>query len=142
MSRFVRDHFVTWLRGALFFVMIWLVATTALNHFNGEHALGLVLGYAIIVAFVGVSAQSGRPVAWFSVFSLVLVAGGVGASYAAGPGPEISPLVLLAGIAGASLAEGVAIHRLLSMRQALRNWEEQLHVITGNVSEEHLPVDL
>ncbi|WP_263785943.1 PAS domain S-box protein [Salinibacter grassmerensis] len=135
LSRSVRHHFAQWLRGALFAVMVWLVATTTLNHFAAEFAVGLLLGYTIIVAFVGISAQSGRPVAWFSAFSLLLVAGGVGVSYVTGPGPKISPLILLAGIAGISLAEGVAIHRLLSTRQALRNREKQLHVITGNVSE-------
>nr|WP_272508083.1 PAS domain S-box protein [Salinibacter ruber] len=106
-----------------------------MNHFAGEFAVGLLLGYTIIVAFVGVSAQSGRPVTWFPALSLALVGGGLGVSYVTGPGPQINPLILLAGVAGISLAEGVAIRRLLSTRRALRNREEQLHVITGNVSD-------
>ncbi len=135
LSRHVRHHFVSWLRGALFIVLVWLVATTTLNHFAGEFAVGLLLGYTIIVAFVGVSAQSGRPVTWFPALSFALVAGGLAVSYATGPGPQINPLILLVGVAGISFAEGVAIRRLLSARRALRDREEQLHVITGNVSE-------
>ncbi len=134
-SRYVRHHFVSWLRGALFVVMAWLVITAAQNHFAGEYAVGLLLGYTIITAFVGVSAQSGRPVTRFSIFSLALVAGALGLSYASGTQPGISPLILLTSMAGISLGEGIAIHRLLSTRKALRNREEQLHVITGNVSE-------
>ena len=135
LFRHVRHHFVAWLRGALFVVMGWLVATTTLNHFAGEFAVGLLLGYTIIIAFVGISAQSGRQITWFSTLSLALVAGGLGVSQVRGPGPETSPLILLASVAGISLAGGVAIHRLLSMRRALRSREEQLHVITGNVSD-------
>ncbi|WP_103027665.1 PAS domain-containing sensor histidine kinase [Salinibacter altiplanensis] len=135
LSRSVRHHFISWLRGSLFAVMIWLVTTTTLNHFAGEFAIGLLLGYTVIIAFVGISAQSMRPVAWFSISSLVLVAAGLGVSRVVGPGPKTSPLILLAGVAGISLAGGIAIHRLLSMRKALRNREEQLHVITGNVSD-------
>ncbi|MEF8865133.1 MAG: PAS domain S-box protein [Salinibacter sp.] len=135
VSRHVRHHFVSWLHGSLLVTMGWLVVITTQNHFAGEYAVGLLLGYTILIAFVGVSARSGRPVTWFSISSLALVAGGLGVRLATGPAPEISPLILLAGMAGISLAVGIAIHRLLSTRHALRNREEQLHVITGNVSE-------
>ena len=135
VSTHIRRHYVQWLRGALFMVMIWLVFTTAQNHFSGEYAAGLLLGYTMVIAFVGVSAQSGQPVTWFSGGSLLLVAAVLGVSRARGAPPEVSPLILLASMAGISLAVGLAIHRLLTTRQALRARKEQLHVITGNVSE-------
>jgi len=135
VSAYIRRHYVQWLRGALFVVMVWLVYTTAQNHFSGEYAAGLLLGYTMVIAFVGVSAESGGPVTWFSGLSLALLAAGLGFAHAQGTPPDISPLILLASMTGISLAVGLAIHRLLSTRQALRAREEQLHVITGNVSE-------
>lgn len=135
VSQYVRHHFVAWLHGAHFLVMTWLVVTAAQNNFVGEYTLGLLLGFTLTLALVGISAQSSRPVTWFSFFSLAMVAGGLGLSYASGSPPAISPLILVASIVGISLGEGIAIHRLLSTREALRSREEQLHVITGNVSE-------
>lgn len=135
VSAHVRSHYATWMRGLFYVTMAWVVVVAVLNRLTGEYAMGLLVGYAVLTAFVGMTAESGRPVAWFSGLGFVLAAGGIGTAVLLGLRFTTSPLLVLASLAAVGLAEGLAIQRLLSTQKALQAQKEQLHRITGNVSE-------
>jgi PAS domain S-box-containing protein len=135
VSAHVRAHYAAWMRGLFLVTMAWIVVVVVTNRLAGEYATGLLLSYAVLTAFVGMTADSGRPVAWFSGLGLLLAAGGIGTAVLLDLRLATNPLLLLASLAAVGLAQGLAIQRLLSTQAALQTQKEQLSSITGNVSE-------
>ena len=129
-SAAVRRHYVTIMRALLYVTMAWATLFAALNGFGGVHAIGVLLTYAILLAIVGVGAETIRPVFVFKGAGLLMVAGA-----AMGGQPETALSILLASMISIALVETIVIQLLLSTRRTLREREGRLRSITENISD-------
>ncbi len=131
VSKQICRRYVLGFWGVVYVTMIWLTLVTALNHFDGDYAVSLLLGYAVLGVTVGLGARSFRSILGFLGIGFFLVAGGI----AMVPAPRTSPSVLFASMVTVALIESIALRGRLSIREELAERERQLRSINENVSE-------
>ncbi len=129
-SAAVRRHIATGMRVVLYVTMAWVALLAALNGFGSAYVVGVLLSYAVLLAMVGIGAESIRPVFYFKGAGVGMV---VAAAVWGGAG-ENFPL-LLASMVGVALVETIVIQLLLSTRHTLREREGRLRSITENISD-------
>ena len=130
LSSAVREHIVTVLRVVLYGTMGWVAFLAAVNGFSDVYVVGGLLTYAVLLAIVGIGAETILPVFLFMGTGLLMVV------IAAVWGPSGDTVILLLGsMVVIALFETIVIHRLLSTRRTLREREDRLRSITENISD-------
>ena len=126
----VRKHIVTVLRAVLYVAMGWVAVLAAVNGFSDVYVVGVLLTYAVLLAIVGIGAETILPVFLFKGTGLLMVV------TAAVWGPSGDTVILLLGsMVVVALFETIVIQLLLSTRRTLREREDRLRSITENISD-------
>lgn len=116
-SKAVRDHYPTWMRAVLYVLMGWFATIAALNGFEGEYDMGLLLIFGVLPPVVALGTESMGPVWRFLGFGLF--AGVVG--IVVGEEPVWELLVLTVSMATVAVVEGMALRgQLLVQKKADR----------------------
>lgn len=118
----VRRHYVNWVRGTAYVIMVWVVFVGSANRFGPRYAVALPVAYAVLAMIVVLGARTVRPVFSFVGFGLLVAAGTI----VFGPPPQISPLVLLTSMVAVTTGVGLACWRQLLTMEALRTREKRL----------------
>ncbi len=129
LSERVRRTFSLWVRGAIAVIIAWFIVVTALNDFASDYAIGLLLLHAIFTVIVGIGARSIWPVFWFTAASFVATVGAVLVRKQS----LAEEAVLLGSMATVSLVLGVAIRRLVSTREQLRERQSRLRGLANSI---------
>lgn len=116
-SKTVRRRYPEWMRAILYVVMGWFATIAAINGFEGEYDMGLLLVYGVLPPVVGLGATSMRPVWCFLGFGLL--AGGTGIILGEEPVWEL--LVLSTSMVTVAIVEGMALRgQLMVQKEAER----------------------
>ena len=131
VSKHVRRRYPVWGRRVLYLVLIWFAGVAMANDFTGSYDVGLLVLYAVLLAGVGIGAQSIRPVLLFAGFGLVLTSGTV--LWAAAPGTN--SVILILGVGTIAVVGCIVIQGGLSIQKRLLAQERLLRTLNENVSD-------
>lgn len=114
--RRVRQYYVWWMRWILYVLIGWIVVLTAVNQFEANFTVGLLLTYAVLVLVVGLGARRFSTVVWFAGFGLVLSMAVAVFSSAF----RTSPIIFFASMGTLALVESLTIQGWLLARREIQ----------------------
>ena len=131
VSKRMRQNYDKWVQGLVYGVVAWAALLATLNHFASDYTVIFVLAFIVGASIIGFQTRKVRPILWFSGFGIFSIGTGV----VLGPSPQVSPLILFASIGTVTLIEGIMIFWVVSFQETIRQQEEQLQIITENISD-------
>jgi len=129
LSKRVRRTFSFWVWGTITVIIGWFIVVTALNDFASDYEIGLLLLHSIFTVIAGIGARSIWPVLGFTSASFFATLGAV----LIGTTSLVEEAVLLGSMATVSLVLAVAIRRLVSTREQLRERQSRLRGLANSI---------
>jgi len=131
VSKHVRRRYPVWGRRMLYLVLVWFAGVAMANDFTGSYDVRLLVLYALLLAGVGMGAQSMRPVLLFAGVGIVLTSGSV--LWAAAPGTD--SVILILSVGTLAVVGCIVIQGGLSIQKRLLAQERLLRTLNENVSD-------